>query len=350
MFRFAHSIFFYLLLLIPALTVLFVLFLIWRKKSLRRFGEYPLIMQLMPDYSNSRLFFKFILLMLGTGFLVMALVDPQSGSKLEKVQRKGIDLMIALDVSNSMLAQDITPNRLERAKQAISKLIDDLEGDRIGIVIFAGKAFTQLPITTDYAAAKLFLATISTNSIQVQGTNIGEAIEFSVNSFGQSKANKAIIIITDGEDHEGDVMEQAEAAGKKGITVYTIGMGLPDGAPIPIYNGNVQTGFKKDREGNVIVSRLDESLLQQIAAAGKGIYVRANNSDVGLQKVLDDIGKIQKSEIDNRQYSDYEDLFQYFIALSLIFLIFELFVYDKKNQWFSKFKPFEKKLTTDNHK
>ena len=350
MFRFAHSIFFYLLLLIPAFTVLFVLFLIWRKKALRRFGEYPLIMQLMPDYSNSRLVFKFILLMLGTGFLVMALVDPQSGSKLEKVQRKGIDLMIALDVSNSMLAQDITPNRLERAKQAISKLIDDLEGDRIGIVIFAGKAFTQLPITTDYAAAKLFLGTISTNSIEVQGTNIGEAIEFSVNSFGQSKANKAIIIITDGEDHEGDVMEQAEAAGKKGITVYTIGMGLPDGAPIPVYSGNVQTGFKKDREGNVIVSRLDESLLQQISAAGKGIYVRANNSDVGLQKVLDDISKIQKSEIDNRQYSDYEDLFQYFIALSLIFLIFELFIYDKKNQWFSKFKPFDKKQTTDNHK
>ena len=288
--------------------------------------------------------------MLGTGFLVMALVDPQSGSKLEKVQRKGIDLMIALDVSNSMLAQDITPNRLERAKQAISKLIDDLEGDRIGIVIFAGKAFTQLPITTDYAAAKLFLGTISTNSIEVQGTNIGEAIEFSVNSFGQSKANKAIIIITDGEDHEGDVMEQAEAAGKKGITVYTIGMGLPDGAPIPVYSGNVQTGFKKDKEGNVIVSRLDESLLQQISAAGKGIYVRANNSDVGLQKVLDDISKIQKSEIDNRQYSDYEDLFQYFIALSLIFLIFELFIYDKKNQWFSKFKPFDKKQTTDNHK
>ncbi len=350
MFRFAHSIFFYLLLLIPAFTVLFVLFLIWRKKALRRFGEYPLIMQLMPDYSNSRLVFKFILLMLGTGFLVMALVDPQSGSKLEKVQRKGIDLMIALDVSNSMLAQDITPNRLERAKQAISKLIDDLEGDRIGIVIFAGKAFTQLPITTDYAAAKLFLGTISTNSIEVQGTNIGEAIEFSVNSFGQSKANKAIIIITDGEDHEGDVMEQAEAAGKKGITVYTIGMGLPDGAPIPVYSGNVQTGFKKDKEGNVIVSRLDESLLQQISAAGKGIYVRANNSDVGLQKVLDDISKIQKSEIDNRQYSDYEDLFQYFIALSLIFLIFELFIYDKKNQWFSKFKPFDKKQTTDNHK
>ena len=281
---------------------------------------------------------------MGLAFLIIALVDPQSGSKLEKIQRKGIDLMIALDVSNSMLAQDITPNRLERAKQAISKLIDQLDGDRIGIVIFAGKAYTQLPITTDYAAAKLFLSSINTNSVSVQGTAIGEAIDFSVNSFGQSKANKAVIIITDGEDHEGDVMEQAETAVKKGIIIYTIGMGLPDGAPIPAYNGTIQTGFKKDKEGNVVVSRLDESPLQQIAASGKGIYIRANNSEVGLQKVLDDINKIQKAEIDTKQYSDYEDLFQYFIAFSLIFLIFELFVYDKKNQWFSKFKPFEKKL------
>ncbi len=350
MFRFAHSNFFYFLLLIPLFTALLVLFLLWRKKALQRFGEYPLIMQLIPEYSKNRLIFKFILVMIGLAFLIIALVDPQSGSKLEKVQRKGIDLMIALDVSSSMLAQDITPSRLERAKQAISKLIDQLDGDRLGIVIFAGKAYTQLPITTDYAAAKLFLSSINTNSVSVQGTAIGEAIDFSVNSFGQSKANKAVIIITDGEDHEGDVVEKTEAAVKKGIIIYTIGMGLPDGAPIPIYNGTIQTGFKKDREGNVVVSRLDESLLQQIAAAGKGIYIRANNSEVGLQKVLDDISKIQKAEIDNRQYSDYEDLFQYFIAFSLIFLIFELFVFDKRNQWFSKFKPFEKKLTTDNHK
>ena len=350
MFRFAHSNFFYFLLLIPLFTALLVLFLLWRKKALQRFGEYPLIMQLIPEYSKNRLIFKFILVMIGLAFLIIALVDPQSGSKLEKVQRKGIDLMIALDVSSSMLAQDITPSRLERAKQAISKLIDQLDGDRLGIVIFAGKAYTQLPITTDYAAAKLFLSSINTNSVSVQGTAIGEAIDFSVNSFGQSKANKAVIIITDGEDHEGDVVEKTEAAVKKGIIIYTIRMGLPDGAPIPIYNGTIQTGFKKDREGNVVVSRLDESLLQQIAAAGKGIYIRANNSEVGLQKVLDDISKIQKAEIDNRQYSDYEDLFQYFIAFSLIFLIFELFVFDKRNQWFSKFKPFEKKLTTDNHK
>jgi Ca-activated chloride channel homolog len=342
MFRFAHSYFFYALLLIPALTVLLVLFLVWRKRTLAKFGQSSLVMQLIPEFSGSRLVFKFILLMIALGFLIMALVDPQTGSKLEKVQRKGIDLMIALDVSNSMLAQDITPNRLEKARQAISRLIDQLDGDRIGIVIFAGKAYPQLPITTDYAAAKMFLSTINTNSVPVQGTAIGEAIEYCMNSFGSSKANKAIIIITDGEDHEGGVMEQADKASKNGVTVYTIGMGLPEGAPIPVFSGSIQTGFKKDREGNVIVTRLNESLLQQIAAAGKGIFIRASNSDVGLQKVLDDMNKIQKNEIENKQYSDYEDLFQYFVAASLLFLIFELFVYDKKNQWFSRFKPFEK--------
>lgn len=342
MFRLAHSTYLYLFLLIPAFTVLFILFMLWRKKALQRFGENSFVMKLIPDYSAGKFVLKFILLMAGVGFLIFAIVDPQSGSKLEKVQRKGIDLMIALDVSNSMLAQDISPNRLDRAKQAISKLIDQLDGDRIGIVIFAGKAYTQLPITTDYAAAKLFLSSISTNSVSVQGTAIGEAIEFSVNSFGQSKANKAIIIITDGEDHEGDVVEQAENAARKGITIYTIGMGLPDGAPIPVMNGTVQTGFKKDKEGTVVVSRLDETLLQQIAAAGKGIYSRANNSEVGLQKVMDDMSKIQKSELDNRQYSDYEDLFQYFLAAGLILLVLELFVFDKKNAWFGKFRIFEK--------
>ena len=345
MFRFAHSHFFYLYLLIPVFTALVILFLIWRKRSLEKFGDHQLISKLMPEYSRTRIIFKFILTMTGISFLIFAIIDPQSGSKLEKVQRKGIDLMIALDVSNSMLAQDITPNRLERAKQAISKLIEQLEGDRIGIVIFAGKAYTQLPITTDYAAAKLFLSSISTNSVSVQGTAIGEALEFCINSFGESKANKAIIIITDGENHEGDVMEQVENAQKKGITLYTIGMGLPDGAPIPVYNGQVQVGFKKDREGNVVVSRLDESLLQQMASAGKGIYVRASNSEVGLKMVLEDINKIQKADLETRQYSDYEDLFQYFIAISLIFLVFELFIYDKKNQWFSRFKPFSDKAT-----
>jgi Ca-activated chloride channel homolog len=342
MFRFANTYYFYLFLLIPVFTAVFIYFLFWRKKSLNRFGNRLVLLQLMPEYSNTKLVLKFILILFCFTFLVLAIAGPQTGSKLEEVKRKGIDLMIVLDVSNSMLAEDIKPDRLERAKQAVSRLIDKLEGDRIGIVVFAGKAFMQLPITTDYGAAKMFLSTISTNIIDVQGTVIADALEMAVATFGESKSNKAIVVITDGEDHQGNVLEQTEAAVKKGIRVYTIGMGSPDGAPIPIYNGKIRTGYKKDREGTTIISRLDETLLQRMASVGNGIYVRANNSETGLQKVFEEINKIEKTDIESKQFSDYENRFQYFLAVSLFFLILELFVFDKKNQWFSKFRPFEK--------
>ena len=343
MFRFAHTYYFYLFLLIPVFVAVFILFLVWRRNALNKFGNRGVIQQLMPEYSNAKLLLKFILLLIAFVFLVFAIAGPQTGSRLEQVKRKGIDLMIALDVSNSMLAEDIRPNRLERARQAISRLIDNLEGDRIGIVVFAGKAYMQLPITTDYGAAKMFLSTINTNIVPTQGTAIGAAMEMAASSFGESKHNKAIVIITDGEDHEGNVLEQAEAAVRNGISVYTIGMGSQEGSPIPIYNGNVQTGYKKDREGNTVISKLDETLLQRIASIGNGIYVRANNSETGLQKIFEDINKIQKTEIESRQFSDYESRFQYFLAVTLIFLIIELLVFDKKNQWFSKFEPFRKK-------
>ena len=341
MFRFAHQYYFYLFLIIPVFAGILVLFLLWRKRKIDLFGNRSLVMQLMPEYSDGKLILKFVLLMISYSFLVLALAEPQTGSKLEKIQRKGIDLIIALDVSNSMLAEDIKPSRLERAKQDISKLIDRLEGDRIGIVIFAGRAYIQLPITTDYTAAKLLLSTVNTHSVPVQGTAIGDALEMSANAFGQSNHSKAIIIITDGEDHQGGVMEQAETVRKNGITIYTIGMGLAEGAPIPTYNGDVQTWYMKDRDGTVIISKLDESVLQQIATAANGMYVRANNATTGLNKIFDDINKLQKSDIETKQFSDYEDRFQYFIAVSLIFLIFELLLLDKKNQWFKKFKPFE---------
>jgi Ca-activated chloride channel homolog len=342
MLRFAHTYYLYLLVLIPLLTILMVLYLVWRKNALNRYGEFQLVRQLIPEFSTGRLIFKFILLMIAYAFLVIALADPQTGSKLEKVQRKGIDVMIALDVSTSMLAEDIRPNRLERAKQAIAKLVDRLDGDRIGIVVFAGKAYNQLPITTDYGAAKLFLSAINTNIVPVQGTAIADAIEMSANAFGQSNHSKAIIVISDGEDHQGDVLEQTEAANKKGIIVYSVGMGLPEGGPIPIYNGEVQTGYKKDRDGTSIITHLDESLLQRIASIGKGMYVRANNSEESWQAVFEDLNKLQKSEIEGRQFSDYEDRYQYFLGFCLLFLIFELFVFDKKNQWYSRFNLFGK--------
>ncbi|MGE5424742.1 MAG: vWA domain-containing protein [Syntrophothermus sp.] len=341
MFRIAHPYLLYLLALIPVFIVIFISYLIWRKKALNRYGHFHVIRQLMPEFSTARLVLKFGLLMLAYALLVIAVADPQTGSKLEKVHRKGIDIMVALDVSNSMLAEDIRPNRLERARQALSKLLDKLEGDRIGIVVFAGKAYTQLPITTDYAAAKMFLSTISTNSVPTQGTAIGEAIKMCETAFNQQERNKAIVIITDGEDQEGNVIEAADEAAKKGIAIYTIGMGLPDGAPIPVFKDNVRVGYKQDQSGNTIISKLNEIMLQQIASTGKGIYVRANNTESGLQQVLDDLGKIEKSEIETKQFSAYEDRFQYFIMAALFLLVLELFIFEKKNQWFNKFKPFE---------
>jgi Ca-activated chloride channel family protein len=340
MFKFAHSYYFYLFSLIPLLTLLFIAFLIWRNRAMTRFGNISVISSLMPDASIHKLIIKFILSMSALALLVFTLAGPQTGSKIEKAKRTGIDIVIALDVSNSMLAEDIRPDRLERAKQAISKLIDKLDGDRIGLIIFAGKAFIQLPITTDYSAAKLFVSTVSTDIIPEQGTAIGDAIALSVKAFGESKNSKALIIISDGEDHQGDVLEQAETAVKKGISIYTIGIGSPEGAPIPEYKNGAMTGFKKDHSGKPVITKLDESLLQKIASVGGGMYVRATNSEIGLKPIFDELSKIQKSEIETKQFTDYESRFQYFLGLAMLLLVLDLFIYEKKTQWWKRIRPF----------
>jgi Ca-activated chloride channel homolog len=339
-FRFAHAYYFYLFVLIPVLAAAFIWFLLWRKKAFAQFGDWNVIRQLVPETSTPKLMLKFVLLMIPVAFLVVTLAGPQTGSKIEKVHRKGIDLMIAIDVSNSMLAEDIKPNRLERSKQSISRLIDKLEGDRIGLIVFAGQAFTQLPITTDYGAAKLFLSTINTDLVPVQGTAIGDAIRIAVKSFGESKNNKALIIITDGEDFQGNVLEEAEKAVNAGISIYTIGMGLPEGAPIPVYKDNLMIGYKKDGSGNPVISKLDETLLQQLATVGKGVYIRASNSETGLKPILDNLSKIQESEIEAKQFTDYEARFQYFLGFALFFLILDLFIFEKKTEWMKRIKPF----------
>lgn len=304
------------------------------------YGENNLVKILAPEYSVAKPVIKFILYTLAITAMIMTLVDLQSGSRIEKVKRKGIDLMICLDVSNSMLAQDIRPNRLEMAKQALSKLIDKLDGDRIGLIVFAGKAYTQLPITTDYAAAKLFVSTVNTGMVPTQGTAIGEAIKLAASSFGDTKHNRAIVLITDGEDHQGQVLEQAEAASKAGIILYAIGMGLPEGAPIPVIVDDIQIGYKKDREGNTIISKLDETILKQIASVGKGMYVRASNSEAGLNTVFNDLEKIEKSDIESKQFSDFESRFQYFAGLALLILVLDLFVFERKTRWIKNIKLF----------
>ncbi|HEX7412098.1 MAG TPA: VWA domain-containing protein [Bacteroidales bacterium] len=340
MLRFAHTYYFIGLLALPFFMVLFWMMRSWKKRALVNFGRAGNIQRLMPDISVSRPYWKFVMLILAYISLIIGLADPQIGSKLEKIKRRGVDLIIALDVSNSMLAQDIKPNRLERAKQAISKLIDNLENDRIGLIVFAGKAYTQMPITTDYAAAKLFLSTINPGQIPVQGTAIGEAIDQGIQSFGSSKQSKAIILITDGENHEDDAVAKAHEAAAKSIAVYTIGMGLPEGAPIPIYNAGMQIGYKKDQDGNTIITRLDEKMLQDIANAGNGIFVRANNTQAGLKKVFDEVNKMQKSEYDSQVFSDYEDRYQLFLLIALLLLLGEIFIFERKGKWAERFRIF----------
>ncbi|MBP6978779.1 MAG: VWA domain-containing protein [Lentimicrobiaceae bacterium] len=344
MIRFAHPGLLYLLLLVPVFIMAFILLLQWKKQAWKKFGDFRILSRLVPDYSRSRLVIKFIFLLMAMIFLIIGLADPQVGSKLVKAERKGIDIMLALDVSNSMLAEDIQPSRLERSKQSISKLIDELRSDRIGIIVFAGKAYTQLPITTDYSAAKMFLSTISVEAVPVQGTAIGEAIELASNSFDESaQHSKAIIMITDGENHEGDALTIAKEAADKGIHIYTIGMGLPEGAPIPVFQGQNKIGYKKDRQGNTIVTKLNETMLQQIASAGQGVYVRASNASAGLSKIFDEINELNKTEIDSMMFSDYEDRFQYFLAVSLIFLILELMVVERKSKWIRNLNLFHLK-------
>ncbi len=349
MIKFAEISFLYVLLLVPFFILLYGMMQRKKMMLLKRLGDKKLIMRLMGNYSNTRVRLKFFLLLLAFIFIIVTMLRVQIGSKIEKATRRGVDIFIALDVSNSMLAEDIKPNRLERSKQAISKLIDKLDNDRIGIIIFAGKAYVQLPLTNDYAAAKMFLETISTTDINVQGTDVGAAIAKAVESFDQSKNketeknNKAIIIITDGENHEEDVISQAKNANSQGIKVNTIGMGLLEGAPIPLYANNTQGGYKKDKEGNTIITKLDEAMLQEIAVSGNGAYVRASNSNAGLQNIFDEINKLDKQEYESKMFSEYEDRFQYFAAIALLLLLLEIFIYYRKSNRFMNINLFGKK-------
>ena len=343
MIRFAHIEFFYALLFLFFLLFLYWNYRSWQKRAQRKLGDGKTVNRLISLRSDFKPLTKFILLLLAFIFMVIGLVDPRMGSKLEKVKREGIDIYVAIDVSNSMLAEDIKPNRLERSKLAISNLIDKLEGDRIGLIVFAGNAYKQLPLTTDYGAAKLFLSAVNTKIVPVQGTAIGAAINMAAKSFDNDKHNKAIVVITDGENHEDDPVGAAKAAAEKNIKVFTIGMGLPEGAPIPMKDkyGN-PSGFKKDRKGNTVITKLNEDMLRRIAAAGDGAYARANNASVGLTKIYDDINKIQKKEIETKQFADYEDRFQMYLAASLFFLLLEVVLVERKSKWINKLDIFGK--------
>lgn len=339
-FRFAHPEYFYLLLVIPAFTILFILSRMNRRRSLRLFGDHALIEQLMPSVSAARPVIKFIVWMLALSFIITALAQPQFGSKLITSKRKGVELIIALDVSNSMLAEDIKPNRLERAKRAIAKLTERLSDDKLGLIVFAGQAFVQLPITTDYVSAKLFLDAINTDIVPVQGTAIGSAINLANKSFSPDfKGSKAIIVITDGENHEDDAIGAAKEAHDNKIVVHTIGMGLPQGAPIPI-GGSGTGNFMKDKNNSVVITKLDENMLTQIAASGGGSYIRANNTEVGLNNLFNEIEKMEKTSLSSREFSEYNEQYPLFLAIALALILLDFMILERKNKWLRNFRLF----------
>ena len=340
MLRYDNIDFLYFLALIPLIAIGLYFYNRWQKKSIEKFGDENLVIELMQNHSKARKNIKNTLFIFSIAFLIIGISNPQIGTKMEEVKREGVDLMIAIDLSHSMMAQDIKPNRLERAKQAISRLIDKLEGDRIGLVVFAGEAYVQLPITTDYSAAKLFLSTVNTSIIPTQGTKIGNAIDLCVKSFDQeNNQNKAIIIITDGENHDEEAISSAKIAQEQNIYIHTLGMGLTKGGPIPFYNKYGSTSeFRKDREGNIIITKLNETILKEIAQAGMGTYIRANNSKSGLSVLFDEINKMEKKEIGTMIFTNYKDRFQIFIGFSLFFLILNLIILQRKNNWGSKIK------------
>jgi Ca-activated chloride channel family protein len=337
MYRFEHIQCLWALAVIPLFVVIYIVVMSIKKKRLQKLGDFSLILAMMPDVSVTKQTVKFIFYSISLFFLILGIANLQTGSKMQEVKREGADIMVCLDVSNSMLAEDLKPNRLERAKLALEKMIDKLEGDRLGIIIFAGEAYTQLPITTDYSSAKLFLNAITPGMIPTQGTDISTAIEKAMESFGSDLGkNKAIVIITDGEDHEDAAIKKAEEASKKDVTIHTIGIGSDAGVPIPIYNNGVPSGYRKDKEGNTVVTKLNEKLLQDIAGAANGVYVKASNADVGLGAVLDKIAELDKKAIESKRYTDYEDQFQWFIGASLVFLLIEFLIGERISRWWRK--------------
>jgi Ca-activated chloride channel family protein len=343
MFRFENPEYLYFLIAIPIFVLLYIYTRILRRKRLKRLGDVRLIAKLMPDVSCRRPLIKFLLCLLALTSLIIMVARPQMGLKMETNEHKGIELMVALDVSNSMLAADVTPDRMDKAKMLVSNIADKLTNDKIGLVVFAGDAFIQMPITSDFVSAKMFLDAISPNMIGTQGTNISDAVRMCANSFtNQKHVQRAIIIITDGEDHEGDAEAAAADAAKKGIKVFVLGIGSAKGATIP-YN----EGYLKDRQGNVVVTRLNENMCQRIASAGKGVYIHVDNSNIAQDRLYYELNKMEKQDLGATSYSDYDEQFQIFAWIALLLLVLEITILEKKNPYFRRFKIFK---DNDNNK
>lgn len=339
MFRFGDSDYLYLLIILPFIAAFYFYSNYKRKKRIRKYGDPQLLEQLMPEVSIFRMNLKFWLAFVALALVILMMARPQFGAKMETVKRSGVEAVIALDISNSMLAEDVVPNRLEKSKKLVSKLVDSFTNDKVGMIVFAGQAFTQLPITSDYISAKMFLDAIDPSLITSQGTDIGGAINLAMRSFTPKEGvGRAIIIITDGENHEGGAEEAAKAALEKGIQVYVLGVGSSDGAPIPTGRGS--NDFRKDRDGNVVVTRLNEEMCQSIAQAGNGVYIRVDNSNSAQRALQSEIDKLAKADVETTVFTEFDEQFMVLAWMALILLLVEMLILERKNPLFKNIRLF----------
>lgn len=336
--------YFYLLLVIPALTVLFLYVLYWKKKKQREFGDFNLIQKLSPEKSIFKSVLKFVFVLVGLTFLIIGLVNPKIGTKLETVKREGIDIIFAIDVSKSMLAEDVAPNRLEKSKQLVSQIINQLASDRIGIIAYSGSAFPVLPITTDYGVAKMFLQSMNPGIVSSQGTSIDEAINLSSTFIDKKdKTNKLLIILSDGEDHSDNAENAAEEAKKLGIKIITIGIGTEKGGPIPLKRNGVVESFQRDRNNEVVITKRNSEVLKAIAKVTNGGYVDGNSTKTVLDYIKNALDNIEKTEFESTQMTNFKSQFQWFLAFGFCILFIDLFLMEKKTKWVKKMNLFNEK-------
>ena len=344
MFLLEDKTYLWLLFGIPVIVLLYLMVILWQKRTQRKFADKELLDKLSPNRSTGKQVMKIVLLCLAIASFVIALVNPQFGTKLETVKREGVDVVFAIDVSKSMLAEDIAPNRLEKSKQLVTQIINNLASDRVGIIAYAGSAFPQLPITTDYAAAKMFLQNMNTDMLSSQGTAIKEAIEMSKTYFNDDEqANRILFLISDGEDHEGNIEEIASEAARQGIRIVTIGVGTPKGGPIPIKRNGVIQNYKKDNQGETVITRLEEETLKEIANAANGRYVDGRVTSQVVEEVTEILQNMDKKEFESQQIAEYKSQFQWFLGLGLLFLLLDVLLLERQTAWLKRLNLFNEK-------
>lgn len=345
MYQLDEKVWFWALAVIPVIVVLFLLLQLWRHKAQRNFANKVLLKKLSPNTSLFKSILKLVVICLAMACLALALVNPKIGTKLETVKREGVDIVFAIDVSKSMLAEDIAPNRLEKAKQLVTQIINNLASDRVGIIAYAGKAFPQLPITTDYASAKMFLQSMNTDMLSSQGTAINEAINLAKTYFDdEEQTNRVLIIISDGEDHSEQAAAVAEEANEEGIRIFTIGVGDVKGGPIPIKRNGVVLSYKKDSEGETVITKLNEETLKNIASEADGLYINGRNTNEVVENIREILNKMDKTEFEAKQFADFKSQFQWFLGFAIFFLLLDIFLLERKTAWLKKLNLFNENL------